>query len=122
MPPFRRRSEFGKHAMGGSLWSQILVFTSLLAVCNPEQIDSSSLNIHPVAKLPSGRLPTANATNINDVLRNSRISSRRSLSTPISVPTILNAKRVVEAVNQSTSLSKGIYKHLYRYEKINEIK
>ena len=120
MAVFRRRSEFGNHAMGSSLWSQILVFTTILAVCNPEQIDSSSLNIHPVAKLPSERLATANETNINDVLMNSRISSRRSLSTPISVPTISNAKRVVEAVNQSTSLSKGNYKHLYRYYQINE--
>ena len=110
MAVFRRRSDFGKHAMEASLWSQILVFTTILAVCNSEQIDTSSLNIHPVAKLPSGRLPTANETNINDVSRISRDSSRRSLSTPISVPTILNAKRVVEAVNQSTSLRTGIYK------------
>ena len=121
MASFRRRSEFGNHAMGSCLWSQILVFTTILSVCNPEQIDSSSLSIHPVAKLHSERLATANESNINDVLINIRLSSRRSLSTPISVPTILNAKRVVDAVNQSTSSSKGNYKHLCRYDQFNGI-
>ena len=103
-----RMGDLGNTIQGTRFLFTILVFTLFFAVCQSGQINNSALDIHPVAKGTLTIVPTTvvaqpdHGTSI--IIRS---SSRRSLSSPISVPTISNAKRKVEAVMQNSSLDTG---------------
>ena len=110
MAAVKKRISFRNGVLGVSFSSLSLLVTSFFLVCNSGQINSSSFDSHPVAKVPSETLHHTTTVPLlqHVVIKNNRNSSRRSLSTPISIPTISNAKRVVEAVNHTSSLGKLI--------------
>ena len=87
----------------------IFMFALFFGVCKSGQINNSALDIHPVAKgNPKIGPKTVVAQSDHGTSNISRSSSRRSLSSPISVPTISNAKRKVEAFNRNSSFDTGI--------------
>ena len=87
----------------------IFMFALFFGFCKSGQIDNSALDIHPVAKGTSKIAPkTVVAQPDHGTSNIRRNSSRRSLSSPISVPTISNAKRKVEAFNRNSSFDTGI--------------
>ena len=103
-----RMGDLGNTIQGTRFLFTILMFTLFFGVCKSGQINNSALDIHPVAKGTLTIAPTTVVAQPDSGTSNiSRISSRRSLSIPISVPTISNTKRKVEAFNRNSSFDTG---------------
>ena len=104
-----RMGDLGNTIQGTRFLFTILMFTLFFGFCQSGQINNSALDIHPVAKGTLTIAPTTVVAQPDHGTSNIiRSSSRRSLSSPISVPTISNAKRKVEAFNRNSSFDTGI--------------
>ena len=90
-----------------ALWSLVALFICPIVLCDTGQFNNSLLNVHPVATL-STEPHTKTPDSLNTLLNITRTSSRRSLSNPLSVPTISITKTQagVETSNHNSSLGK----------------
>ena len=70
-----------------AFWSLVVLFICPIVLCDTGQFNNSPLNVHPVATL-STDIHTKTPDSLNTLLNINRTSSRRSLSSPLSVPTI----------------------------------
>ena len=101
--------DLGSIFQGTHFLLTICMFALFFGVCKSGQINNSALDIHPVAK-GSSKIgsKTVVAQSDHGTSNIGRSSSRRSLSSPISVPTISNANRKVEAFSRNSSFDTGI--------------
>ena len=101
--------DLGSIFQGTHFLLTIFMFALFFGVCKSGQINNSALDIHPVAK-GSSKIgsKTVVAQSDHGTSNIGRSSSRRSLSSPISVPTISNANRKVEAFSRNSSFDTGI--------------
>ena len=90
-----------------AFWSLVALFISPIVLCDTGQFNNSLLNVHPVATL-STNSHIITPDSLNSLLKITRTSNRRSLSNPISVPTvsITQTQTGAETSNHSSSLGK----------------
>jgi hypothetical protein len=115
MDPFIRSPCLDLGTFSVAFWSLVSLLICPIVLCDTGQLNNSLLNVHPVATL-STNTHTITPDSLNTLLKITRASSRRSLSNPMSVPTISITKTQTGAETSihNSSLGKTLTYSFFR--------